>query len=81
MAKDINCVTILITTLEGNEKIKTEKKWTMEQSEEYFFQQRCKKMATLSAVLASTGLHCHVAISTVLMKLIVFSPLKLKVLY
>ena len=53
----------------------------MEQSEEYFFQQRCNKMATLNAVLASTGLHCHVAISTVLMKLIVVSPLKVKVLY
>ena len=77
MAKDINCVTILITTLEGIEKIKTEKKkWTMEQSEEYFFQQRCKKIATLNSLLASTCLHCHVAISTVLMKLIVFSPLK-----
>ena len=48
----------------------------MERCEEYFFQQRCKKMAALNTVLASTCLHCHVAISTVLMKLIVVSPLK-----
>ena len=38
-------ITIIIT-LEGIEKIKTEKKMTTKQSEEYFFHQRCEKTST-----------------------------------
>ena len=45
MPKNINSITIIIT-LEGIEKIKTEKKMTTKQSEEYFFHQRCEKTST-----------------------------------
>ena len=41
MPKNINSITIIIT-LEGIEKIKTEK-MTTKHSEEYFFHQRCEK--------------------------------------
>ena len=51
MLKNINCITIVIT-LEGIEKIKTEKKKKNEanQCEEYFFHQGCKKTATNSVM-------------------------------
>ena len=40
LPKNINCITIIIiVTLEGIEKIKTGKKITTKQSEEYFFHQ------------------------------------------
>ena len=42
--KNINSITINIT-LEGIEKIKTEKN-DKKHSEEYFFHQRCEKMST-----------------------------------
>ena len=46
--KNINCITI-ITTLEGNDKIRTEKKIikikkTTKRYEEYFFHERCKNV-------------------------------------
>ena len=50
MPKDINYITIVIT-LEGIEKIKTEK-MTTKQSEEYFLYQRCMKTLT-NTVMAS----------------------------
>ena len=48
MLKNINCITI-ITTLEGNEKIRTEKKIIKikkrtKRCEEYFFHERCKNV-------------------------------------
>ena len=45
MPKNINCINVIIT-LDGTEKIKTERKKekrTRRQSEEYFFLQSCKK--------------------------------------
>ena len=50
MPKNINSITI-ITTLEGIERINTEK-MTTKQSEEYFFDQRGKKMSK-NTVMAS----------------------------
>ena len=50
MPKNINSITIIIT-LEGIEKIDTEK-MTTKQSEEYFFHQRYEKTST-NAVMAS----------------------------
>ena len=50
MPKNINSITIIIT-LEGIEKIDTEK-MTAKQSEEYFFHQRCQKTST-NTVMAS----------------------------
>ena len=50
MPKNINSTTIIIT-LEGIEKVNTEK-MTTKQSEEYFFHQRCEKTST-NAVMAS----------------------------
>ena len=44
MPKNINSITINIT-LEGIEKIKTEK-MTTKHSEEYFFHQRCEETST-----------------------------------
>ena len=44
MPANINSITIIIT-LEGTEKIKTEK-MTTKHSEEYFFHQRCEKTST-----------------------------------
>ena len=41
----MNSATTIIT-LEGIEKIKTEKEMTTKQSEEYFFHQRCMKTTT-----------------------------------
>ena len=45
MPKKINCFSINIT-LEGIEKIKTSKKMTTKQFEEYFFHQRWKETST-----------------------------------
>ena len=50
MPKNINSITIIIT-LEGIEKINTEK-LTTKQSEEYFFHERCWKTST-NTVMAS----------------------------
>ena len=50
MPKNINSITIIIT-LEGIERINTEKV-TTKRSEEYFFHQRCKEMST-NFVIAS----------------------------
>ena len=44
MSKNINSITIIIT-LEGIERINTEK-MTTKRSVEYFFHQRCKKTST-----------------------------------
>ena len=51
MPKNINSITIIIT-LEGIEKINTEKKMTKKRSEEYFFHQRCEERST-NTVMAS----------------------------
>ena len=50
MPKNINCITIIIT-LEGTERINTEKV-TTKRSEEYFSHQRCKETST-NFVMAS----------------------------
>ena len=47
MPKNINCTAIVIT-LEGTEKVKTEKKG-IKQSEEFFFQRRCKKTSVMAS--------------------------------
>ena len=61
MPKEINCITIIIT-LEGNEKIKTEKKKkkTTKQSEEYSFHQRRKETATNTVMASRFSLAAYV---------------------
>ena len=50
MPKNINSITIIIT-VDGIERINTEK-MTIKRSEEYFFHQRCKETST-NFVMAS----------------------------
>ena len=46
MPRNVNSFTIIVITLEGIKKLKTEKKMTTKQSGEYFFHQRGEKTIT-----------------------------------